>query len=467
MPVGSRLWERDAASLGPSVPPAWSPACPRGSAGGLCPECRRRVARSRALGSLAKARLLRLDEGAPPGRGGRWYFCAEHEELLKLFCSQDEGPVCVICRDLPQHRGHDFLPIANAVQQYQEQLRASLQPLEEGLKRLTRSRCRQEENLTELQSCAESLLDHISAEFETMHQLLSRRELALKEALERRRQDNQARMEEKLRELNGKVTSWAETLSRARVGLKNKDNISFLKLPRFSAGSVWGRQPRERRPEDEEEEDEEPEVEEEEEETEEEETEEDEDDGVVPVDLSLGELKGPLQFYAWKELLGTVQPGEVTRARLSAVGIPACITLDCHSVHPSLVLIKEATGVKFSPGRRFWCRKPQRFTASPGVVGREGCVGGRLYWEVRVGDSPDWVVGVARRSIKRKRRLSFQAREGVWAFERRGGQYRALTEPRLALTVCGKLEKVGVYLDFEGGQLSFYNSASHSHLHTF
>ncbi|CAM2101424.1 unnamed protein product [Caretta caretta] len=155
------------------------PCVPKGQGRGLCPECRhpfalRRVALNRALCSLAeKARLLKLDEGAQAGGGGSWYFCAEHEEPLKLFCSQDEGPVCVICRDLPQHRGHDFLPIKNAVQKYQE-----------GLKRLVQSQCHQQENITELQSCSESLWDHISGEFEKMRQLLSLRELGLKEALE-------------------------------------------------------------------------------------------------------------------------------------------------------------------------------------------------------------------------------------------------------------------------------------------
>ncbi|CAM4639072.1 unnamed protein product [Lepidochelys olivacea] len=467
------------------------PCVPKGQRRGLCPECRhpfalRRVALNRALCSLAeKARLLKLDEGAQAGGGGSWYFCAEHEEPLKLFCSQDEGPVCVICRDLPQHRGHDFLPIKNAVQKYQEQLKASLQPLQEGLKRLVQSQCHQQENITELQSCSESLWDHISGEFEKMRQLLSLRELGLKEVLERQRKKNLVQMEEKLQELNGKVASWTETLSRVRMGLERKDNIGFLKdakelMERVREGQ--GAQGKEaekpdeveaeeelrtsdddtdecekEEEEEEDEEDEEPEVEEEEDEegAEEEEAKEEEDDGVVPVDLNLGEFKGPLQFYAWKELLGIVHP------------VPACITLDCHSAHPSLVLIEEATGVKFSPGRRFWRRKPQRFTASPCVVGREGCAGGRLYWEVRVGDSPDWVVGAARRSVKRKRRIRFRAREGVWAIERRGGQYRALTDPCLALSVCGRLEKVGVYLDFEGGQLSFYNSSSLSHLHTF
>lgn len=123
--------------------------------------------------------------------------------------------------------------------------------------------------------------------------------------------------------------------------------------------------------------------------------------------------------------------------------------------------------MKFSPGRSFWRRKPERFTSSPCVVGRKGFTTGRYYWEVRVGDSTGWVVGAAKRSVKRKKRLNFQPKEGVWAMELRGGEYQALSNPRTPLSVCGRMEKVGVYLDFEGGQLSFYNSSSMSHLYTF
>ncbi|KAJ7317288.1 hypothetical protein JRQ81_003450 [Phrynocephalus forsythii] len=419
--------------------PCLEPCIPKGQRRGLCPECRRpfalrRMAVNRALCNLAeKARLLKLDEGPQLAGTGGWYFCEEHEEPLKLFCSQDEGPVCVICRDLPQHRGHDFLPIKNAVQAYQDQLKASLEPLEEGLRRLKMSQCRQQENIIELKTCSESLSDHMSGEFVKMHQLLTERELSLKEALENQREKNLAQMEAKLKELNWKVASWSETLCRVRTGLECRDHISFLKEAKElldSAGKA-----------------------------------KEEQNGVVVVmnrDVSccpVTHLRVKLQKVV-----------QVTRESISQIVDqtgPACIMLDCNSAHPSLILVEEATGVKYSPGRRFWRRKPERFTSSPCVVGREGFTSGRFYWEIRVGDSTGWVVGVAKKSVKRKKRLDFRPKEGVWAIELKAGQYQALSEPRSPISVCGRMEKVGVYLDFEGGQLSFYNSSSTSHLYTF
>ncbi|KAL7986331.1 hypothetical protein Chor_011497 [Crotalus horridus] len=376
--------------------PCLEPCIPKGQRRGLCPECRRpfalrRMTINRALCSLSeKARLLKLDEGAHLSGTGSWYFCEEHEEPLKLFCSQDEEPVCVICRDLPQHRGHDFLPIKNAVQTYQDQLKASLEPLEEDLRRLKLSQCHQQENIIELKTCSESLSDHVSGEFVKMHQLLNDRELAIKQALENQREKNLAQMETKLKELDWKMASCSETLCRVQAGLECKDHISFLKGP-----------------------------------------------------------------YSSKQ------------DKIEALLVPSSITLDCNSAHPSLVLVEEATGVKFSPGRRFWRRKPERFTSSLCVVGRKGITTGRFYWEIRVGDSTGWVVGTAKKSVKRKKRLNFLPKEGVWAIELKAGEYQALSEPRTPLSVCGRMEKVGVYLDFEGGQLSFYNSSSMTHLYTF
>lgn len=63
-----------------------------------------------------------------------------------------------------------------------------------------------------------------------MHQLLTERELSLKEALENQREKNLAQMEAKLKDLNWKVASWSETLCRVRTGLEGKDHISFLKV---------------------------------------------------------------------------------------------------------------------------------------------------------------------------------------------------------------------------------------------
>ncbi|XP_039373289.1 nuclear factor 7, brain-like [Mauremys reevesii] len=339
------------------------PCAPRGQRRGLCPECRRpfaprSAASNWALGRLAeKARLLRLDEGAQPGGGGAgWPICLEHEEPLKLFCSQDKGPICVICRDLPQHRGHVFLPVKNAVQKYQDKLKASLVPLKDNLNSATQDQRHQQKNMAELESCTQDLLGYITKEFGVLHQILQEKEQGMKETVERLKEENQAEMEERLKELDEEVTFRNETLSRARAGLDTSDHIVFLRgikeLMRrvredqsshggeedgasdegsSSDDDDWidededvanGEEEEEEGDEDEdvancEEEEERDEDEDEAHGEEEEEGDEDEDGDIVAVDPALEEFKDSLDFEAWQEMLGTIQAatvldGEVT-----------------------------------------------------------------------------------------------------------------------------------------------------------
>lgn len=44
--------------------------------------------------------------------------CQVHKELLKLFCEDDQSPICVICRESQEHRPHRVVPIEEAVQEY-------------------------------------------------------------------------------------------------------------------------------------------------------------------------------------------------------------------------------------------------------------------------------------------------------------------------------------------------------------
>ncbi|XP_072894400.1 zinc finger protein RFP-like [Hemitrygon akajei] len=96
-----------------------------------CPECRevfadRTLRVNRALANLAeKARNLNRN---PKGKESKLH-CEEHEEELKLFCEADKTLICVICRDAQEHREHRVMPIKEAVKNYMDQLKSSLDSL--------------------------------------------------------------------------------------------------------------------------------------------------------------------------------------------------------------------------------------------------------------------------------------------------------------------------------------------------
>ncbi|KAL8213034.1 UNVERIFIED_CONTAM: hypothetical protein K2H54_060312 [Gekko kuhli] len=212
-------------------------AVPAGQEKGTCPECRgpfqlRKLKRNRVLGNLAeKARRYKLDEKPlPPGRTavGLWPLCEAHEEPLKLFCTQDEAPICVICRDLPQHRGHDFLPTKDAVQRAQGKLKAYLKTLEEFMKKNAEDEIDQQQEIAALKNCTEDLLGHISKEFEALHQILHKKEQDIKSVVEKMKAENMEEMEDFLTFLKEEASSHIETIAEIKAALEATDHV-FLK----------------------------------------------------------------------------------------------------------------------------------------------------------------------------------------------------------------------------------------------
>lgn len=44
--------------------------------------------------------------------------CKVHQELLKLFCEDDQSPICVVCRESREHRHHRVVPVEEAAQEH-------------------------------------------------------------------------------------------------------------------------------------------------------------------------------------------------------------------------------------------------------------------------------------------------------------------------------------------------------------
>ena len=56
---------------------------------------------------------------------------------------------------------------------------------------------------------------------------------------------------------------------------------------------------------------------------------------------------------------------------------------------------------------------------------------------------------------------------GFWAIRLYDGVYWGLTSPETSLTLKKKPLLVGVFLDYEAGDVSFYNMTEGSHIYTF
>uniref|UniRef100_A0A2K6C9P9 B30.2/SPRY domain-containing protein n=1 Tax=Macaca nemestrina TaxID=9545 RepID=A0A2K6C9P9_MACNE len=95
------------------------------------------------------------------------------------------------------------------------------------------------------------------------------------------------------------------------------------------------------------------------------------------------------------------------------------------------------------------CLTTQRFDSQPCVLGWESFASGKHDWEV-----------------ERKGEVLLIPQNGFWTLEVFGNQYWALSSPDRILPLKESLCWVPIFLDYEAGDVSFYNMRDRSHIYT-
>lgn len=92
-----------------------------------CPQCRetfpqRHMRPNRHLANVTQL-VKQLRTERPSGPGGEMGVCEKHREPLKLYCEEDQMPICVVCDRSREHRGHSVLPLEEAVEGFKVRAR--------------------------------------------------------------------------------------------------------------------------------------------------------------------------------------------------------------------------------------------------------------------------------------------------------------------------------------------------------
>ncbi|CAL8404908.1 unnamed protein product [Boreogadus saida] len=329
----------------------------------------------------------------------------------------DPSEAQVVCTEPSQRsapsdeaQGHTVVPLEEQVQELKQQLRPDLTALQ-----ARRSRHQ------ELEETYEAMVPHlkgqrvkterrIRAEFEQLHRFLREEEEARVKALGEEEEQKRKRILLERKTLQEQIRSLSEGLSAVEADLQ-KDGLSFLSASTRSRTSaralLSGSDPQ-----------------------------------LLPGAL-LDEAKhlGNLAHRVWEKM------GQ--RTTFSPV------TLDPNTAARWLSLSDGLTSVRNMDVIQKVPNNPERFTWYREVLGSEGFSSGEHCWEVEVGDHPLWVIGVAKESVERRGERTATPDNGIWCLFNTSGKYALGTGQTLALKRTP--ERIRVQLDYDGGEVSFYD----------
>ncbi|XP_030282522.1 probable E3 ubiquitin-protein ligase TRIML1 [Sparus aurata] len=144
------------------------------------------------------------------------------------------------------------------------------------------------------------------------------------------------------------------------------------------------------------------------------------------------------------------------------------VTLDLYTAHPNLILSEDGKQVYDSDVKNKLQDDPERFDKCACVLAKQSFASGRFYYEVQVKEKIDWTLGVARESINRKGQIKLSPQNGYWTiWLRNKNEYKACAVPSINLCLKCRPEKVGVFVDYEEGLVSFYDVDSAALIYSF
>uniref|UniRef100_A0A3Q2E7R6 B30.2/SPRY domain-containing protein n=1 Tax=Cyprinodon variegatus TaxID=28743 RepID=A0A3Q2E7R6_CYPVA len=159
---------------------------------------------------------------------------------------------------------------------------------------------------------------------------------------------------------------------------------------------------------------------------------------------------GNLSFRVWEKMKDKVHFSPVI--------------LDPNTANGYLYLSDDLTSVRNGDTKQQLPDNPERNGFYVWVFGSEGFSSGKHSWEVEVGDLPHWYVGLVKESVDRKGDFKFLPENGII----RLGLYKGKYAESLAniIKVKKSLQRIRVQLDYDRGEVSFYDPEDMSHIYT-
>ncbi|XP_062274269.1 zinc-binding protein A33-like [Scomber scombrus] len=391
-----------------------------------CPICKRKSSKENplvdfTLKELADSFAGKLKAGSSETEKGKKkveVVCSKHQEEPKLFCKDEQRAVCPTC-DFPHQKDHNVVPVEQAVRDLKDQLKSDLKPLQDKRDKYKQVEKTYNEMIQHSKKKLLSTEKQIRAEFNKLHQFLKEEEESRLAALREEEEQKGKTMSREMKRIQEQISSLSDSISAVEEDLQ-KHNVSFLNSYKHTQTRARAQSSL--------------------------------SDPQLVSGALIDEAKhlGNLSFRVWEKMKEKVHFSPVI--------------LDPNTASRWLYLSDDLTSVRNGDTYQQLPDNPERNTKYSTVQGSEGFSSGKHSWEVEVGDHPDWNVGLVKESVDRKGAIIASPEYGFWCITHRSGKYTNV----IGETVTEKksLQRIRVQLDYDRGEMSFYDPEDETHIYT-
>ncbi|KAI5627340.1 E3 ubiquitin-protein ligase TRIM39 [Silurus asotus] len=351
------------------------------------------------------------------------YICQKHERPLELFCRDDQTCVCQFCSER-DHKTHKTVPIeeesvekknelVKTQTEVQQKIQERLKKIEEIKHSVEVNKINTEKEKADVVKMFSALICCIERSQAELLQVMEEKQTAAKRQAEKLIKD----LEQELSELKRRNTDLEQLLH-------TDDHLHLLQIYPSLCSSPhtqdW------------------PSI-------------------TITSHLGVETLRRALA-----QLQGTF------RQEMKKIDETVDVTLDPDTANPYLIQSDDGKQVYDGDTRQNLPDNPERFDTCACMLGKKGFSSGRFYYEVQVKGKSQWDLGVARESINRKGEIIVRPEDGYWCMVLRNKtEYKALESPRVSLPLNQAPQKVGVFVDYEEGLVSFYDVDAKCHIYSF
>ncbi|XP_042243769.1 E3 ubiquitin-protein ligase TRIM39-like [Thunnus maccoyii] len=358
--------------------------------------------------------------------------CMKHDKPLELFCKTDQTYVCMLCSVL-DHKTHDVVPLKDEY----EGKKAELGKTEAEIQQMIQKRRLKIQEIKQSVNLSKEDADREKAEgvqvFTTLKESVERSLNELIETIEEKQRTTEKQAEDFIKELEQEISELMKRSSEVEKLSCSEDHLHLLQnFPSLKAAPP---------------------------------TKDWTEVSVRPPSYEGTVVRAVTQLEETlsKEMKKLFE-AELKRVQQYAVDV----TLDPDTAYFWLILSNDGKQVNDGYLKRNLLDNPERFSYCPCVLGKQSFSSGRFYFEVQVKGKTEWDLGVARESINRKGKITLKPHNGYWTiWLRNGNEYEACAGPGVRLSLKSQPQKVGVFVDYEEGLVSFYDVDAAALIYSF